>query len=302
MSRLALLAALLFAAPGSLAACLPQTAAPNELYRVRIENRQFGRLEVSLDGGDHYLLIGRVLQPASSSSASSAAHSAGVVLSAGQRSLCFSAGSGRALKISADSRVTATGKRDLAGSVPRPDTLQTNLAPGTGLFGAFLPRAQTEVELEMGGHVPEPIPPLYAPASGDVFVILVAQTNGQSSIETSRPALNEELQSLAKRYSEGAVRRARLYHNRIVSGILTLNARLPEGEPDPIQAVTFRVDDDLLAVCNVAPYSYPWDTRRAVNGEHVVEIQAVDAHNTLVTHATALVVVENPLPASHASH
>src|SRR5579859_6491644 len=44
-----------------------------ETYRLRVQNFLYGRVEVSVDGGRHYLLLGRVRHPAISAAPDSSA-------------------------------------------------------------------------------------------------------------------------------------------------------------------------------------------------------------------------------------
>ena len=103
----------------------------------------------------------------------------------------------------------------------------------------------------------------------------------------------ERVKSLADAYAADAIFRARAARHVIVAGTLTLKARLPQDEPDPIAAVIYAIDGDVVAAQNTPPFSYDWDTHRVPNGEHVVEIRALNAGGVTLTKARSLVVVRN---------
>src|SRR5579859_5414054 len=83
--------------PARIGAALPRTHEPHETgaahqadapqsqetYRLRVENVEYGRVEVSVDGGRHYLLIGRVVQAAEQQAADAEAVQPGVVARSG---------------------------------------------------------------------------------------------------------------------------------------------------------------------------------------------------------------------------
>lgn len=112
-----------------------------------------------------------------------------------------------------------------------------------------------------------------------------------------RAVVEARLTAAAANYAASAVARAKAAGETIVSGTLLVKAKLPGGEPDPIAGVLYSVDDDTVAAQNAPPYAYSWDTHRAENGEHVVEVRALSSGGATITRSRALIVVENPLPA-----
>jgi hypothetical protein len=106
-------------------------------------------------------------------------------------------------------------------------------------------------------------------------------------------AVLKRIETLAQAYAAGAVARAKAERRTVASGILTLRAKLPTGEPDPIAAVTFSVEGDVVSAQNVPPFVYAWDTRRVPDGEYLVEIRALNGRAALISHARALVAVHN---------
>jgi hypothetical protein len=166
----------------------------------------------------------------------------------------------------------------------------TDIPVDRSIFGSLIPPAGTVVRMQNPAGEPEPIPAGYSPSESDVFVLAVtlpkASAAGQKSVA-------ERLETLGKMYAADSVTRARAAKRKVVSGTLTLQAKLPEGEPDPIEAVTYMANGELLAAQNTPPFSYAWDTRTVADGEHIVEIRAFNKTGRLITRVRALVVVQN---------
>jgi hypothetical protein len=310
-------------------------ALPTETYRLRVENTMFGRVEASVDEGAHYTLVGRVLQPVTTAIPDKTATTPGVVLRSVGEGLAFAVAPGQILKLrpgmktpntqhlntsttqpptpnartperpNAQSKIEHSKSKN---SAPEPAALRTDLEPKKRFFGEWLPPAGTTVRLQMGTRSPGPFPEGYAPGQEDVFLFLVALP--LPAPKAGEPAPSEEqrrkeyqqeigkrLEALGQAYKEDALARARLEKRPVVSGYLTLRAKLPVGEPEPISAVTYAVDGDVVAAQNVMPFSYGWDTRRVPDGEHVVEIRALSQYATVISRVRALVFVQNTPPA-----
>lgn len=272
-------------------------------YSARVENRRFGRIEMRASEDSAWVLVGRVMRPATATASSRAASRTGLVNLANSRQIEFSVGQGKTLTLAALRRSGVPSHRAGigataadTGSGAAAGTVATNLPAGAGLFGSLLPAKGSEAQLVMGDGAPTPFPDGYSPSGDDVFQFTVtcpAATRMASARPVGSQSLSAQIEQLGRRYSETAVVRGKRSGLRIVSGMLTLVAKLPSGEPDPIQAVTFAVDDDLVEVRNVAPFQYKWDSTRVDNGEHVVEIRAISARNAVITQARALIVVRN---------
>ena len=76
----------------------PSLRAPGEVFRVRVQNAELGRIEASADGGLHYSLIGRVLRPATKAAEEGGTGKVGTVLRSGTGGLAFTVGAGRVVK------------------------------------------------------------------------------------------------------------------------------------------------------------------------------------------------------------
>ena len=75
-----------------------------------------------------------------------------------------------------------------------------------------------------------------------------------------------------------------------VSGTVTLTA---QATALGTAVVSFSVDGQGVSMSNQAPYTYAWDTTRAVNGQHVIRIEADDGNGRPLTTQTRTVRVEN---------
>lgn len=282
--------------------------ANSETYWLRVENTPLGRVELSADGGGRYYLVGRVLRPATGLARDRSVTMPGIVLRANETAIVFSAATGGTLKLCAAS----SGPR---GSAPPADpaAIVTNLDAGKGLFGNLRPPYRAAVRLRVGESSLTPLPEGYSPSEEDVFVFLVTLPPPPApAVTPDAPALSEaqrqadwqavvrrRVEALGKAYIEGAAARARAQRRRVVSGIVTLKAKLPSGEPDPITSVTYHIDGHMVALQNVAPFAYAWDTRQVPDGEYAIEIRALNAQGVLVTRAHTLIAVQNGKPSAN---
>jgi len=276
-----------------------QAASTGEAYRLRVENMQYGRIEISADGGA-WRLIGRVMTPALTAAPGREAKSPGTVLRAGPDAIVFAVAPGFTMRLCPAASPGAPKARRNAFVPPEASALRTNLPARQGLFGSDLAPARAAVLLQSGPDATAPFPDGYTPAEEDVFVFSVppsAPAAGSPDERAGRQrALQGRLEALANAYGAGSVARARAEGRMVVNGTLTVHARLPAGEPDPVAAVTYLIDGDVVAAQNTPPFSYAWDTRKAPEGEHVVEIRALNSKGGPVTRARTLVVVHNAAP------
>jgi len=268
----------------------PSVLQPGETYRFRVQNAEFGRVEVSVDGGLTYALIGRVRRPATGTVADTGASTPGMVLRCRPDGLALSVAKGRAIKLRCEHSSTGPGAPTIATAFPE---MSTNLQSGRGLFGDLTPAIGTEVRLQAERRSLAPLSDNHILSTDDTFVFVVRSAMHGASSNFQQPDITRRLDALARSYAATAVARARSEKRSVANGILTLRAKLPDAEPDPIAAVTYSIDDALCAAQNVAPFSFDWDTRRTADGEHVVEISALNRNGHLITSARALVVVNN---------
>lgn len=283
----------------------PVSELPKETYSLRVENAQYGRVEISLDRGLHSILIGRVQRPTVQMATEKTATAVGTVQRVQGDGIVFCVATGRIMKLLpavAPIKPTPHGKKT---SAPGPAALVTDIAAGKGLFRDLLPPAGTVVGAIADTPREAPFPADYLPTLDDVFVFHVSlplppakagETEAQRA-DTLKESVRVQVTALQKEYAAGAVARARAERRTVVSGTLTLRATLPEGEPDPITAVAYFIDGKFIAGQNTAPFVYQWNTKNVENGEHVLEIRAENSNTRPVTRKRALIVVQNgPAP------
>jgi hypothetical protein len=60
-----------------------------------------------------------------------------------------------------------------------------------------------------------------------------------------------------------------------------------------ISVVVFRLDGRVAKITNVAPFTWEWDTREVINGDHTIEILGKDEEGNLINRRVTHVRVEN---------
>ncbi len=285
--------------------------AGTESYRLRFENIQYGRVEVSLDAGKTYLLIGRVTHAAAIFAQEKATDPGGVVLRSSAEGIAFSGPTGQVLKLRPQPPTGArTGPQ--AKSADKESEIVTSISAQRGLWSKFLAPAGSAVQLQMDGHEPGPFPDGYTMQAGDRYLVTVAlplpappigvglppQTEQERKIQYAH-ALRAQFESMAAEYKETVVSRALAEKRKVVAGTLTLRPGIAPDEPDPVTAVTYAVDELPVCARTTPPYLFAWDTTSVSDGEHVIEVRALSAAGTVITHTRYLVVIKNtkdPVP------
>lgn len=146
-----------------------QDAAPEpvELYRIRLENREGGAIEVSGDGGRLWDVIGHVNRPATAlSSATSLITAVRPSSVAGVTPEQISIRVPAAKEQYRVLRVTAKEQPEAAAAIG------TDLLSASPLFRCIAPPAGSAVQLERNDKS-EPLPANYLPQPGDRLVIIV---------------------------------------------------------------------------------------------------------------------------------
>lgn len=190
----AIIAILAFVA--SLVACIPLDSAQDspagrEIYRIRIQNRPGGLVQVSIDGGKTWGTVGRVKVAANArmvgfAAASYAPHGTvaatavhGLRIKTGQAAM----GVGKAqmpLIFSIVPRQYAELPVGYGGHVPRSSGIITDIDAGRSIFRNFAPFVGNRVFLERQ-RILEPLPEDYLPTTNDVFVIVVTRPDDTPS-------------------------------------------------------------------------------------------------------------------------
>jgi hypothetical protein len=276
----------------------PDTAVmtSRDTYRLRVQNALFGRVEVSIDNGEHFHLIGRVTRTAAAPAPDAQARAAGTIVRSSGDGIAFSLGPGQILKLlpaAADPRT----KIPLCAIV-------TDLKARSGIFGEFLAPPGTAAQVRVAHGAWRPVPDGFALGDDDGFAFTVTVPTVQGAADASGPPELAALARLAEarrlisglcdQYAAQALMRAHDAKHAVVSGVVILRPKLPAGEPEPITAITYSVDGDIVSAQNILPSEYGWDTTRLPNGEHVVEIRALSKYATVITRVRTLVFVNNP--------
>lgn len=248
-----------------------------ESYRLRIENIQYGRIEVTTDRGFTYHLIGRVLRAAEKPAPNSRSDERGVVLAVNEQGILFAPSISSTLKI-LPVNISKALKQDKSA-------LLTDIPSSHVLFNDFAPPKNSPVGLDVGQGRMREFYLNYFPSFTDTFLLMVNTPPLEGMVARFHDA--------AQQYEDGAVHRARANNRKVVSGLLTLRAKLPQGEPDPIHAVTYHLDGEILAAQNGVPPIYVFDTRKFRDGEHVIEIRALNKAAGIISRVRALVVFNN---------
>lgn len=269
-----------------------------DTYRLRVENAQYGRVEISVDCGEHFMLVGRVMTPASLAAADREAQQAGTIVRSTSAGIAFAIGPGQVLKILPKPAPAAHLK-------PPACAIVTDIKARSLIFSDLGPPVGT-VALQQIGHTPwRPYPVGLTPTEDTVFAFVVnlPAVQGAAEAQAATPdpaflarltAVRGQLTAASEQYMRQAAERAKENKRAIVSGVVALRAKLPPDEPEPITAVRYSIDGDIVSAQNTFPPVYGWDTTHLANGEHVVEICALSKYATVVTRVRTLVVVQNP--------
>lgn len=277
---------------------------PLDSFLLRIENAKFGRVEASLDGGESYLLLGRVIHPATSASGDKAAKTVGDVVKSGSGSLAFAVAPGQTLKFRyspSGRNGNQIGSRSLA--VFSATEIVADLPTESATINDFLPQTKSKTLLQSGNRGAFKFPPGYIVTLGDkfIFTVPIPSSKSEPSVVTSDYSLlrkkkddfEARILALNKAYELGALERAKREKRRIVSGRLKFLPKLPEDEPEPIVAVSYSIDGDVIALHNSLPSVFNWDTHNILNGEHVIEVKGLSKYDTTVTSVRIMIVVNN---------
>lgn len=176
---------------------------------------------------------------------------------------------------------------DAPASRKDPCAIVINMPRTSALFKDFLPPAGSPVQyVPSTGKEPAPMPAGYTPGEEDILQFTVRQ----STLPADKTGVYAS--DAAEAYQQRALSLLRARGQKPSSGILTVTARLAPDE-DPA-GVTFLLDGNVAGILNRPPFFMKLDTRDWSNGEHLIEIRAVDHGGATLTRNRILVVVENP--------
>jgi len=251
---------------------MAQNRKSGEAYRLRLVNTLHGGVELSVDEGQTWLLVARVVRPATGTAAGG--DSLPTVQRVSPAGLAIGVGGQRLLRLLPDSKAA---RRDRAA-------ILVNVRPTAALFKDFLPPVGSPVQQVLSRRA-VPLPQNYTPRDGDVLLITATYSNLPSE------KIAVYAQDASARYHDDAISRLRSRGGAPISGTLTVTARLASG--DRPEFVIFTLDGADAAILNRPPYTVNWDTREWVDGEHLIEVRARDAAGAVLTQTKKLVVVDN---------
>jgi hypothetical protein len=253
----------------------PKTQETPEPFRLRVNNAQYGPVEISTDRGAHWFLVARVVRPATQT-APGAQSKLPEVQRSSDEGLAFGVGAGLVVRILPDNPLNRKDKAAMLLNVPKT----------FALFKDFIPPVGSPVQQVLTGNAAVPIPNGYSPADADTILFTAQRTLLPSD------KIDGYAKDAADVYREMVLSRLRAKGKKPLSGVLEITGRLAQGE-EP-KAVTFIVDGVMKAITNSPPFTLKCDTKDWANGEHLIEIRALDAGGAVLTKARQLVYVQNP--------
>ena len=175
---------------------------------------------------------------------------------------------------------------DIPANRKTPGAILLNVPATAAVFKDFLPPAGTPVRyLSSAQSEALPLPEAYYPKEEDTLEFVSPRT----------AATPEKIAVYAKDaeryYLERCLTKLRVTGKKPVTGNLFVSAKLKPG--DNPNAVTFLHEGSIAGIMNAPPFSMRWDTRQWRDGEHLVEVRALDKHGAILSRSRALVVVQN---------
>ena len=153
-------------------------------------------------------------------------------------------------------------------------------------------RAPTQVDVRADGGDWEPMPDLRGPISAADFLAAVTAARGKGDL---KDGITHIRITLGRPQSEVARLALRLLTAKpagagAARGSVTIRANTMG---DGITFVLFFLDGRQVKITNEAPFAWEWDTTTADNGEHLLEIRAVDAEGKNLNTVITRVLVDN---------
>ena len=107
--------------------------------------------------------------------------------------------------------------------------------------------------------------------------------------------LQARLKASERKYSYAMIQLPVIGKTGVVNSVLTINASLRN--VDRTMFVSFYIDGELKSMTNSPPFAFDWDTTTVSNGEHEIEVQALDSSGHIVSKSSSRVIVANEKPA-----
>jgi hypothetical protein len=149
----------------------------------------------------------------------------------------------------------------------------------------------TRIEVRIDGGNWEPFPDLRGTIDGEALTKAMQDALGGRNIKEGITHLRIVFGTAT---DAGFRRRFKLAttaaSEKVQRGEVTISANvMGEG----VSFVQFFLDGVLVQVTNQPPFNWKWNTLRAANGEHLLEIRGLDANLSAVTTVTTKVMVDN---------
>ncbi|MBM3494676.1 MAG: hypothetical protein FJX72_10245 [Armatimonadetes bacterium] len=193
------------------------------------------------------------------------------------------------MRISAAGALIGLGPARAIRLLPQKPGPTTRDAAAIGPPGAlaalsrFVASRPTTVSLLAAGR-PTPVYVGYVPSDGDCILLEPAPSDPSHLSDRT-------LQQMADQYKEHSLASLRARGGKPTSGKLTVAANLSALSSQP-SAVLFLLDGVPVALHNRPPYRVVWDTRDWQDGEHMIEVRALDERGAILTRSKTLVFVK----------
>jgi hypothetical protein len=190
--------------------------------------------------------------------------------------MAFGAGNRRQVRVLPD----APANRKVEGAI------LLNVPATAAVFKDFLPPPKSPVRIvPLTRSEAIPLPEAYYPKEEDVLEFVAPRT----------PSTPDKLAIYAKDaadfYLQRTMAKLRAAGRSPVAGTLMVSAKLKPG--DQPNAVTFLHEGDVAGIMNTPPFTMRWNTKEWPDGEHLVEVRALDKGGGILSRSKALVVVQN---------
>ncbi len=230
-------------------------------------------MEISDDKGASWTLIGRVDRAASEVKQGSVLDQPEVER-ASKYGFALATGFGKMIRILPDG---VKARKDNAA-------LLVNLPIGGPLFSTLSPSIGSEWMIGSGKYLIKPNKD-FVPEPNKVYIILV-------KYDASRqPSMAMNIRHAGDYYSALSLRRLIDRGGKPCSGWLTVQAHPAQG--DKPFACIFSLDGGQSKISNTYPFSCRWNTKLFKNGEHLIEIKAMNSSGAVLSTVKYLVYFLN---------
>lgn len=230
-------------------------------------------MEISEDQGDSWTLIGRVVRAVTEVKTGSVLDQPEVER-ASKYGIALATGFGKMIRVLPDG---VKARRDKAA-------LLVNLPIDGPLFSTLLPSVGSEWMIKSGKYLIKPNKD-FTPEQDQVYILIAKYDAGR------QPSIAENIRHAADYYSALALRRLIDHGGKPCTGMLTVQAHPSQG--DKPFACIFSLDGGQSKISNNYPFSCRWNTALFRNGEHLIEIKAMNSSGAVLSTVKYLVYFLN---------